>query len=125
LALAGAIATALVGLSIGGPATAPIAAAAGFFVVGLLNLMGALVGQAYPDAIRGLAIGASLAVMRIGAAIAPLAAGKLLDLGSGAGLLFTLCAAAAILSGLVFTTAARLRGPDSARQVAESEEPGL
>jgi MFS family permease len=122
MSLAGAVATALVGMSIGGPATALIAAAAGFFVVGLLNLMGALVGQAYPDAIRGLAIGASLAVMRIGAAIAPWAAGKLLDLGSGAGPLFGLCAAAGIISGLVFAAAAGLRGAGKA-PLAESQEP--
>lgn len=105
MALAGALATAMLGMSIGGSGTVLFAAAAGFFAVGLLNLMGALAGQVYPDAIRGLAIGASLAVMRVGAAVAPWAAGKLLDLGSGAGLLFILCAAAAIASGLVFTTA--------------------
>ena len=121
MAFAGAIATAMLGILIGGPATAPIAGVAGFFVVGLLNLMGALVGKVHPDAIRGLAIGASLAVMRVGAAVAPWAAGKLLDLGNGAGLLLGLCAAAGILSGLVFTAAGGLRSVDSARQTSESE----
>jgi MFS family permease len=114
MALAGAIATALLGMSIGGSSTALIAGVAGFFVVGLLNLMGALVGRAYPDGIRGLAIGASLAVMRIGAATAPWAAGKLLDLGGGARLLFGWCAAASIVSGLVFMVAARLPRADHA-----------
>jgi len=114
MALAGAMATAMLGMSIGGSSTALIAGAAGFFVVGLLNLMGALVGKAYPDAIRGFAIGASLAVMRIGAAVAPWAAGKLLDLGGGARLLFILCAAAGIVSGLVFMIAARLPRADNA-----------
>jgi MFS family permease len=114
MAFAGAIATALLGMSIGGASTILIAGAAGFFVVGLLNLMGALVGKAYPDTIRGLAIGASLAVMRIGAAVAPWAAGKLLDLGGGAHLLFLLCAAAGVISGLVFMIAARLPRADNA-----------
>jgi MFS family permease len=114
MALAGAIATAMLGFSIGGSAAALVAGVAGFFVVGQLTLMGALAGKVYSDAIRGLAIGASLAAARIGAAVAPWAAGKLLDLGGGARLLFILCAAAAIISGVVFTIAARLRGDDRA-----------
>ena len=110
MALAGAIAMTMLGFSIGESAATLVAGVAGFFVVGQLTLMGALAGKVYSDAIRGLAIGASLAAARIGAAVAPWAAGKLLDLGGGARLLFILCAAAAIISGLVFTIAARLRG---------------
>jgi AAHS family 3-hydroxyphenylpropionic acid transporter len=113
MALAGAIATAALGMAIGTIATAPVAGVAGFFAVGLLNLMGALVGQVYPNAIRGLAIGSSLAVMRSGAAVAPWAAGKFLDLGGGAGVLFLVCAAAAIASGFVFAAAGRIRSSNA------------
>jgi len=108
-ALAGTAATALLGFAIGTPAVAFVAGGAGFFTVALLTLMGAVAGQIYPDAIRALGVGASLAVMRIGAAVAPWGAGKLLDLGTATGLLFLLCAGAAALSGIAFRAAARLQ----------------
>nr|WP_246351826.1 MFS transporter [Sphingobium subterraneum] len=109
-AMAGVVAVISLGLTIGSIAIVPVAGVAGFFAIGLLTLMSAVVGQFYPEEIRALSVGASLAVMRIGAAAAPWAAGHLLDLGLSPGGLFAGCAAIGMASGLAFSGAARQRG---------------
>lgn len=123
IALAGAAAVSVLGTVIGGPVTAPVASAAGFFTIGLLTLMGSVVGQFYPDAIRGMAVGFGLGVQRTGAALAPWGAGKLFDLGVEISLVFLLCGAASIASGLVFTSATRLRRTETGSQAAGIEKP--
>ncbi len=99
--VAGAVCSALLGLAIGGGAFFPAAAAAGFFVVGMLTVTGAASGQFYVASIRGFAIGCGVGLMRVGGALSPWLAGMLLDMGLPSKALFLVGGGCVIVSGLL------------------------
>jgi AAHS family 4-hydroxybenzoate transporter-like MFS transporter len=99
--LAGAVCSVLLGSAIGGGALFPAAAAAGFFLIGRLTVIGAASGQFYVVAIRGFAIGCGLGLMRVGAALSPWLAGLLLDAGLHLKVLFWVGGGCVIVSGIL------------------------
>ena len=109
LAICAAVAAAALGWTIESASIVPLAAVAGFFIIGFLTMLTSVVGQFYSADARGLATGSGLAATRIGAALSPWIAGRLLDGGADIKFLFVSWAGAAIVSGLVFVSALRLR----------------
>jgi MFS family permease len=99
--LAGAVFSGLLGLAIGGGAFFPASAAAGFFMVGMLTIIGAASGQFYVASIRGFAIGCGVGLMRVGAALSPWLAGLLLDAGLSSKVLFWVGGGCVLVSGVL------------------------
>jgi AAHS family 4-hydroxybenzoate transporter-like MFS transporter len=99
--LAGALCSGLLGLAIGGGAFFPASAAAGFFIVGMLTIIGAASGQFYVVSIRGFGVGCGVGLMRVGAALSPWLAGLLLDAGLSFKVLFSIGGGFVIVSGIL------------------------
>jgi AAHS family 3-hydroxyphenylpropionic acid transporter len=100
---AGALILALMGLAAGGAdwaATAALAFAAGFLIMGVqFGLYG--LGPAYYDSpVRGRGVGAAVAAGRFGSAMGPLAAGLLLGAGASGGQVVAATVPVVLIAGL-------------------------
>ncbi|MDB5575706.1 MAG: transporter [Bradyrhizobium sp.] len=105
--VAGAVSAILLGLAIGGSAFLLASAVAGFFIVGMLTILGAVAGQFYATAIRSFGVGSGMGLMRIGAALSPWLAGLALDMGMPSKALFWIGGGLVLVSGLLLQVMAR------------------
>jgi MFS family permease len=99
--LAGAVSSVLLGLVVGVGAFFAASAAVGFFIVGILTIIGAVSGQFYIASIRGFGVGCGVGLMRVGAALSPWLAGLLLDAGLSSKVLFGIGGGFVIVSGIL------------------------
>lgn len=103
IAVASSIACLLLAVTVASPLFILSCAIAGMLMIGLLNTLAAIAGQLYPDAFRSFGIGCALAVMRVGAAIAPWLGGVALDQEFSASGLIMLAALSLLLTAILTT----------------------
>jgi AAHS family 3-hydroxyphenylpropionic acid transporter len=83
-------------------------AAAGFFLLGAQYALYGVAPMFYPSAGRGLGIGATIAVGRLGSIVGPWAVGELLAVGLGPGAVALTAAPVAIIAGTAAIVASRV-----------------
>lgn len=109
----GGVAMLILGQAFGNGTTLLLACAlAGAFSVSTVNLIGSAAAMLYDDSRRARGVGWAIAMMRLGAAIAPSLGGVLIARALPVGLLFAIFAVFAFLSALAL---ARLRSTPFAR----------
>ena len=91
--------------------------AIGFSLMGSYYCLNGVTGMLYPEEMRGLGVGAALAVGRVGSIIGPLTAGYILQAGGGAGTIIT-SMIPSVLIAMVAIIALMMRQSRASRQKA-------